>query len=276
MFRTGGGFANRFHTDIVNKNRDRNKIRKQEVIASKGRPVYGEWIDNPETPLHNAVEKGDVKEVAWLLRHNVDVRAVDGDGRTALHCAVVCDNNSTNKISILKMVLRHMTTADVLIANHYGMTPLHYAASQPSDVMRILIQYIRTTSENELPAYLDCVDHFGETPLFEAVHLRNVPMVELILEFDVDSTRTNGIDNTALHEVATLDRYDDEEMNPNNAGVTIAALLLHHDTRALTMHNNEGMTPLQCAVKNGSKMMVNLLEYHMGTSQQSWSRTHRP
>ena len=95
MFRTGGGFANRFHTDIARKNRDRNKIRKQEVIASNKRPEYGEWIDNPETPLHNAVEKGDVKEVAWLLRHNVNVRAVDGDWRTALHCAVVCDNNST-------------------------------------------------------------------------------------------------------------------------------------------------------------------------------------
>ena len=268
MFRTGGGFANRFHTDIVNKNRDRNKIRKQEVIASKGRPVYGEWIDNPETPLHNAVEKGDVKEVAWLLRHNVDVRSVDGDGRTALHYAVVCDNNSTNKISILKMVLRHMSTADVLIANHYGKTPLHYAASQPLDVMKILIEYIRTISEDELLVYLDCVDDFGETPLFTDVDMRKVSMVELILKFDVNSTLPNGNGNTALHEVATLGVFDDEEMNPVNTDITIAALLLRHDTRALKMLNHEGMTPVQCAVKHGSQMMVNFLKNHMGKPQK--------
>ena len=276
MFTTGGGFANRFHADIVRKNRDRNKIRKQEVVASKGRLVYGEYIDDPETPLHNAVEKGDVKEVAWLLRHNVDVRSVDGDGRTALHYAVVCDNNSTNKISILKMVLRHMSTADVLIANHYGKTPLHYAASQPLDVMKILIEYIRTISEDELLVYLDCVDDFGETPLFTAVDMRKVSMVELILKFDVNSTLTNGIGNTALHEVATLGMYDDEEMHSENAGIEIAALLLRHDTHALTMQNNEGMTPVECAVKHGSKMMVDFLEYHMEKSQKSWPRTHRP
>ena len=252
MFRTGGVFANRFHTDIVNKNRDRNKIRKQEVIASKARTPCGEWIDDPDTPLHNAVEKGDVKEVAWLLGHNVDVRAVDEDGRTALHLAVVCDKNSTNKI-----LLRHMTTADVLAENDSGMTPVHFAASQSSDIMRILIQYIRTTSENELPAYLDCVDHFGETPLFEAVHQRNVPMVELILEFDVNSTRTNEIGNTALHDVATENMYDD--MKPVDVGITIAALLLHHDTRGLTMQNDERMTPLQCAVEHSSMTMVHLL-----------------
>ena len=51
--------------------------------------------ENDKTALHNASEKGNVDMVLALLDGGADVNAVNEDGRTALHWAIIMDKAQT-------------------------------------------------------------------------------------------------------------------------------------------------------------------------------------
>jgi hypothetical protein len=118
VFATGGAFTNQYRSDVVRKSRIVNNIRKKEILASKTRPVVGEWITDDETTLNIAVANGDINEVAWILQHE-DIRGCDLDN--ALRMAV-CGPGSVYwstywptrgrevqwvKIPIIKMLLKN-------------------------------------------------------------------------------------------------------------------------------------------------------------------------
>lgn len=276
VFTTGGAFSNQFHTDIIHKNRARNDTRRREALASKTRIYIGEWIIDGDTNLHIAVRGGDTREVGWILKH-CDVSGNDLD--TALRTAVYYDSIGTGlqcvKIPIIKMLLR--SGADIMFMDTCLQTTLSEAVRYEPDVIQALLENgckPRTLEDPHtcLSRYIDG-DISGMTscsPLVEAVHCRNIPVVKLLLRLDADVTARNVDGNTAIHDAVG-----------GHTGREVAELLLTHcrdfarapqTTRRvpegcfnaevdklLRITNNEGRTALHVAAEYGGDAIVRLL-----------------
>jgi ankyrin repeat protein len=75
--------------------------------------------------MANAAQKKDISALRALLQHKVDVNAAQPDGTTALHWAVVWNNEEA-----ITLLLR--AGADARVRNRYGATPLSEAVSSGS------------------------------------------------------------------------------------------------------------------------------------------------
>ncbi len=133
--------------------------------------------------LHRAVEFGMYDTVEFLLRHGVDVKAVDGQKKTALHRAVSA-SNAYRDVDIVELLLEHH--ADVEARDAGGRTPLNLLASVAYNVMRD--EHISTVLLDH-GADVDAADAGGRTPLFRAAsvkHRRGEGIAKLLLERGAD------------------------------------------------------------------------------------------
>ncbi|XP_022084190.1 notch-regulated ankyrin repeat-containing protein-like [Acanthaster planci] len=80
---------------------------------------------NQQRNFHEAVRRGDPKELARLLRGSisgaVNVNVFDGEGQTPLHQSVLVGN-----LELVKLLVQF--GADVRLANRDGWNALHIAA----------------------------------------------------------------------------------------------------------------------------------------------------
>jgi ankyrin repeat protein len=112
-------------------------------------------------------------------------------------------------------------------------------------------------------------DFIRNTPLFVAVHCRNLPVVELLLRHNADVTLRDICGSTPLHDVADWNHFD--EHDGGATGLAIAKLLLnHHHSTAVRERspgggtiektkNFHGHTALDNATESGHIAMVELL-----------------
>lgn len=116
--------------------------------------------------LARSAEMGLVKEVSDLLKDGIDVNSRLNDGSTALHWAVLRDQQES-------VALLMEAGADPLAPNRNGITPLFLAVQNGSEkiVARLLLAGAdpNTLSEN------------GETILMTAVHTGKPEVVSLLL-----------------------------------------------------------------------------------------------
>lgn len=89
-------------------------------LIERGADV-NEQLGGGRTPLHRAVEIGQVAIVEVLLKHGADPNLKNGWGRTPLHSAV-----ENGQIASAEVLLKH--GADPNPKNGDGWTPLHWAA----------------------------------------------------------------------------------------------------------------------------------------------------
>ena len=84
------------------------------------------------TPLHQAVEAGDIEQVQSLISSGADVDAKDSSGRTALHLVISRGHANVAELLIAK-------GADLNAKTCSGNTPLHYAASGRRNMTEFLL-----------------------------------------------------------------------------------------------------------------------------------------
>lgn len=105
-------------------------------------------------PLLQAVFRGELEQVAFLLQSGTDVNELDEDGRTALHHAAI-DGNSEMAAYLIRK------SANIDLQDDIGYSALHYAAQNNcSEIASLLI---------EKGAIIDSLDQYGNTPLWKAV-----------------------------------------------------------------------------------------------------------
>ena len=183
-----------------------------------------------QTPIHIAVKVATKEIVGLLLKCVSDTSTVnmqDLDGRTALHYAIMCDDND----EIVALLLD--ADASVSITDCYNQTPLHWAAGNGSETsIRLLLRHFKQTSDLDIQtklgrtalhyalenpaaesivtllleagASVSIVDEDNETPLHGAAWKGDVNSMRLLLDHvkqksDVDIQNVNG--STALHFV---------------------------------------------------------------------------
>ena len=141
-----------------------------------------------EDKIAEAVYRKDYDVLETLLNgDNVD--AVDEDGRTALMHAVLAEDAAPQMVAFLIKRGADVHAAD----GDQGWTAIHFAArDQRVDIVEVLLRH---------GADVDCVDSFGNTPLWRCVMnaTPNIAIIKALLANGADANKKN------VHGVSALD-----------------------------------------------------------------------
>ena len=185
-----------------------------------------------DSPLFEAVKKGDKATVEALLAKGADVNAKDEYGDTPLHKAETFGHKDLAGLLLAK-------GADVNAKTKYGWTPLHTAVfSGHKDFAELLLAK---------GADVNAKNTDGYTPLHRAAEygLRDVAEFLLAKGADVNAKNTSG--STPLSMAAYAGNKD------------VAELLLAKGAD-INAKDKNGNTPLQNAASNGRTDVVDLLK----------------
>jgi len=118
-----------------------NTQRTKQLLELGAQPNVARFLDG-DTPLHRSVQTlgSDVERVKLLLEYGADVNASTGQGRTALHFAVL-----RNQVDITKLLLKNAARID--IEDRYGKTPLDYALEHKDENQEICDELFRVKKE---------------------------------------------------------------------------------------------------------------------------------
>lgn len=228
------------------------------------------WQDNDES-------KEQSRELDRLLLEDIEVNAIDGDGRSALHYAAqlarvflmdqllvlgadVHQQEHKRGFSPLHFTLLCGTTktsvdlllsagADVNAEAHFGVTPLHLASViGPLDILDCLIERSADVSRREAI--------YKFTPLLIATYHSSSHIVDRLITkggADVNASTDEGL--TALHLAAML------------GDVRIAKTLIKWGAKVNSRHSITGLTPLHLASTNGNADALNDLVQMTSSSE---------
>jgi uncharacterized protein len=124
------------------------------------------------TDAADAAQKKDLSALRTLVQRKADVNAAQPDGTTALHWAVMWNNDEA-----VSLLIR--AGANVKAANRYGATPLSEAVTAGSVTM--VDSLLKAGADAKALTTAD-----GETVLMTAARAGNVDVVRLLLERGAD------------------------------------------------------------------------------------------
>lgn len=143
-----------------------------------------------------------------------------------------------------KEIIAKPVNPNINTQDKYGNTPLHNAVIQNQiETVRKLLSYAELKSE------IKNID--GLTPLFYAASNGNASIVELFRKHNADTVLVNIQDfdgETALHWACSLGLEN------------VTFMLLQFTKINVTLKNSSGQTPLEIALKNGNRVIVELIE----------------
>ena len=221
--------------------------------------------NNNCTPLMIASKKGNVNNVACLIRHGADIDLQDEYGKTALHYAVEnyhgscevlscllengadvnkgANNNCTplmiaskmSNVNNVALLIRH--GADIDLQNKNGRTALHYAVENYCGSCEVLSCLLENGADvNKGTDDINC------TPLMIASRKGQVNVVALLIRHGANIECQDKCGNTALHHAVIGDSRD----------VVHNLLILG----ASELYNNDRLTPLLLASNECKVLMV--------------------
>lgn len=202
------------------------------------------------TEFIEAVKAGDVSTCEKFMNDSVLVNARDTNLYTALHWAVVNENEDIIKLlfasrntNLFKRVWYWMlgTLTFIDLENKEGNTALHIAAiHQCDEIIPMLI---------EQNAQINKKNKLGETPLLCASRKGHATTVSLFLKRNAQLDAVNNKKQNALH-IATL----------NNRETVVNLLVWHKEL--INIPDNKGNTPLIYAVKKNKCVIAERLLEH--------------
>ncbi|XP_020978512.1 ankyrin repeat domain-containing protein, chloroplastic [Arachis ipaensis] len=159
-----------------NEGRRRLFTKEEKALLNKRVPDLEAATSDKWLPLHTLAACGEFYLLDSLIKHNVDINAVDKDGLTALHKAII-----GKKQAITNYLLRN--SANPFVLDRDGATLLHYAVqTASSQTIKILLLY---------NVDLNLQDNDGWTPLHLAIQAQRTDLVRLLLIKGADKTIKN-------------------------------------------------------------------------------------
>uniref|UniRef100_A0ACD5WQ93 Uncharacterized protein n=1 Tax=Avena sativa TaxID=4498 RepID=A0ACD5WQ93_AVESA len=155
--------------------RSRRKLftDEEKALLNKRLPDLEATASRKWLPLHTLAASGDFYLLDNLLKHKVDVNALDKDGLPAIHKAVI-----SKKHAIINYLLRN--SANPFIYDKDGATLMHYAVQTACN------QSIKTLVLYNVD--INRPDDYGWTPLHLAVQTQRTDIVRLLLIKGADRT----------------------------------------------------------------------------------------
>lgn len=246
-------------------------------VVESNRNTINSIDENGRTPLHIAVQNGNLKIVEILIKNGAYVNAKTPEGDSVLHYAI--ENFYTRWDDVYFDILKHLVTENAEINAHAqdGDTALHKA---------IKYSYSREWNQNSLDlvkflvlkgADINSANNFSkQTPLHLVARSNVLEMTKYLIANNAEINVRDARGNTPLHEAAlngnleivrylTLRGANINLKNKSNdtplhyAGlnghVDIIKFLITKNAR-LNDKNNSGDTPLHMAAKRGSSPSV--------------------
>jgi ankyrin len=231
-------------------------------------PDLDAWDGAEFTPLLNAAEAGRVDLLKLLIAAGADLKAVQKNGRNALHLAAGAANPEAVRF-LLEQKLQVNALSNSGDTAHGG-TPLHLAVMDKKlGAARILLDH---------GAPPNARDQYQNSPLMLAATVGSVEMVRLLLDHRALVKGADAQGNTPLHNAAMV-RVGRNEITPpagepeantqlalnaiNNCPaadkLTIVKLLLAKGARPQAK-NLEGATPVDFAEKFGTPEILATLK----------------
>ena len=199
------------------------------LLVSAGVGIAG---SGRETPLADAVERGDKQAAASLIKSGADVNAAQSDGATALHWAAYLNDADTTALLV-------RAGAKVDAKNDLGVTPLALAAQQGGAA--VIEQLLKAGAKPNDP--VNFVDA-GETPLMHAARAGSVDAVKVLAKAGADlNAKETWNGQTALMWAAA----------EGHAPVIETLIEFGADIKA---RSNAGTTPFMFAVRKGDMASV--------------------
>ncbi|CAL4937524.1 unnamed protein product [Urochloa decumbens] len=155
------------------KSRQKLFSSEEKILLNKRVPDLEAATSNKWLPLHTLAASGDFYLLDSLLKHNVDINALDKDGLPAIHKAIL-----SKKAAIINYLLRN--SANPFIQDKDGATLMHYAVQTAcSQTIKTLLLY---------NVDINRPDDYGWTPLHLAVQTQRTDIVKLLLIKGADRT----------------------------------------------------------------------------------------
>ncbi|KAJ4802967.1 Ankyrin repeat protein [Rhynchospora pubera] len=156
---------------------------EEKALLNRRVPDLSVAVSRKWLPLHILAASGEFYLLDKILRYTVDINAVDKDGLTAIHRAILC-----KKQAIVNYLLRN--SANPFIRDNEGATLMHYAVhTASSETIKILLLY---------NVDINLSDHDGWTPLHLAVQAQRTDIVKLLLIKGADQSIKNNDGLTPL------------------------------------------------------------------------------
>jgi len=187
--------------------------------------------------LFQAVEKGELVALQNALDQKVNINAQDSKKRTALMIATY-----NQDVEAVKLLID--AGANVNIQDDLLNTPFLYAGAEGYlDILKLTIQ---------AGADPTIVNRYGGTALIPAAEHGHVEVIEELLnDTTINVNHVNLLGWTALMEAIVLN-------NGNPIQQTVVQLLIDHGAD-VNIPDNDNVTPLQHAKKQGFKEIENIL-----------------
>jgi len=239
------------------------------LLIAQGADIHGKDA-NGATPLHSAAYKGNRQVAGLLIAKGAEVNAKDNDGYTPLFISSAMGHQSIAKLLITN-------GADVRAESNDSVTPLHgVMASGKKEIAELLI---------EKGADVNARSKNGYTPLHTAISLGNTAIAKLLLANGADIHAKDNGGATPLHlathqataalliaqgaDVNAKGDIDDlKQAAPLHVAATkgyldVAKLLIAKGAEINTKDQN-GRTPLACALENKQDAIAEILRQHGG------------
>jgi len=206
-----------------------------------------------EDSLHAATIRGDVVSVEKFLIKGSPTSIRFDHGNTILHLAVKNNHPEVIKVLLPKVIMLN----DV---NNDGETPFHMAIRlQYMGCIEVLLpkepNINLAAPKKTLEAIHKHPEHYqdketGYTPLMTALHYRNQQLISLLLQYNASVDCKDCIENTPLHLISGIE----------DGGQCLSKILKNnHGLKHLEAKNCNQMTPLLCAIENGSLKTIEML-----------------
>ncbi|CAK8540057.1 unnamed protein product [Lathyrus sativus] len=150
--------------------------KEEKALLNKIKPDLSVATSDKWLPLHTFAASAESFLLQTLLKHDVDINAMDKDGLTALSKSIV-----GRKRAITNLLL--LNSANPFVQDNDGATLMHYAVQTASvPTIKVLLLY---------NVDINLQDNDGWTPLHLAVQTQRNDVVKLLLIKGADETLKN-------------------------------------------------------------------------------------
>ncbi len=175
------------HGDSFRRVCEEGDVDVVKAVVERTQVDLGAIDDDGKTPLHFAAVNGHLPVVQYLCEQGADKEARDDSGRTPLYQAAF--NCHLPVVQYL-----YEQGADKEARNEYDHTPLLWAAVNGH---LPVVQYLCEQGANK-----EARGEYGRTPLLWAALNGHLPMVQYLCEQGADKEARDDGDKTSLHAAA--------------------------------------------------------------------------